>query len=73
MLSSNLFKVLPYMLLRVTGKTYSFSLLQFGYEKKASTTDAFEIFKQIVSRYTTEGSTTYASLLYLSWAFERVD
>ena len=73
MLSSNLFKVFEYLLLPVLERTCFISHLMFGYRKKTSTTDAVMLFKEIISRYTSEGSTIYACFLDLSKAFERVD
>ena len=73
MLSNNFFKVLEYLLLPEISGKIKMSTCQYAYRENTSTLDAVTILKEVVHKYTSEGSTVYSCFMDLSKAFERVD
>ena len=56
-LSNNLYKIFEYMLLPIIKRSVVLSSSQFGYRKFTSKLMAVTILKEIIIKYTREGST----------------
>ena len=72
MISSIIFKLFEYSLLPSLKYFASPSSLQFGYRPNTSTILATAVVKEILTKFTSEGSCSLFLFLDLSKAFERV-
>ena len=72
MISSNIFKLFEYSLLPSLKYFTSLSSLQFGYRPNTSTMLATAVVKEILTKFTSDGSSVYCCFLDLCKAFERV-
>ena len=72
MVSSNMVKVLEYLILPETASKCKLGRCQYGYRQKTSTVDAVTMMKKVIENYNREYSKVYAGFIDFSKAFERV-
>lgn len=73
MISSNFLKVFDYCMLPRLQRYIDISSNQFGYRDNTSTVIATCLFKEVIGKYISNGSTVYSCFLDMSKAFERVN
>ena len=73
MISSNVFKLIEYILLPVLKNFTRISPYQFGYREKASTILASAFLKETINAYSAANNSVDSCFIDLSTAFERIN